>query len=247
MRKQNNSIPPALEPGSQLINSVIRSRKYKRPNAQTHGLYARPAFIPGEDPREFDQILAELFAYWKPAGPDLRDALHGLAETKFHKRRLKKYVQTQLYQCTFHPRHPAFDEEWGSCMFIQHLNAEPETCFDEHAKKYLRRDKIDYLRQKFPETNYPSTAEWVKAIISEILSAPDKPRIEAPELGYSADDLEQAAREWKTDQQVAGSITNAREFLEFELKETERLNALIIKQTKYCAELKLWEESRDKK
>jgi hypothetical protein len=55
--------------------------------------------------------------------------------------------------------------------------------------------------------------------------------------------LEQAGREWRTDQQVAGSITHARELLEYELKETERLNAMIVKQTRHCAELKAWEEA----
>ena len=35
----------------------------------------------------------------------------------------------------------------------------------------------------------------------------------------------------------------ARELLEYELKETERLNALIVKQTRHCAELKAWEEA----
>ena len=65
-------------------------------------------------------------------------------------------------------------------------------------------------------------------------------------MGYSADDIEAAAREWKTDQQVHAFIAYGRELFEYHAKETERLNALIIKQTRYCAELKLWEESRDK-
>jgi hypothetical protein len=157
-------------------------------------------------------------------------------------RRLKKSVQTELHEKTFDPHHPAFNEVWGFCMFIGYLRSEPETCFDEHAKKYLRPAKLNYLRLKFSRTNYPSTAEWAKAITSEILSTPDKPRIEAPELGYSADELEQAAREWRTDQQVKGSIVYSRELLEYELKETERLNAMIVKQTRHCAELKAWEE-----
>ena len=42
---------------------------------------------------------------------------------------------------------------------------------------------------------------------------------------------------------MAGSITHARELLEYELKETERLNAMIVKQTRHCAELKAWEEA----
>jgi hypothetical protein len=57
--------------------------------------------------------------------------------------------------------------------------------------------------------------------------------------------LEQATREWRTDCQVAASITYARGFLEYELKETERLNAMIVKQTTHCAELKAWEEAEE--
>ena len=145
------------------------------------------------------------------------------------------------------PHHPAFNEVWGSLMFIHYLRTEPESCFDKHAKKYLRPDKINNLKQKFPRTNYQSTAEWAKAITTEILSSllPAKPRFEAPELAYRADELEQAAREWRTEQQVAGSITHARELLEYESKETERLNAMIVKQTRHCAELKAWEEAEE--
>jgi hypothetical protein len=226
-------------------DGTARHGKWKRPNAQKAGLYSRPAFIPGEDPREFDQILAELFAYWKPAGPDLRDALRVLAKMKFHQLRLEKYVQTELHRYTFDPHHPAFQEVWGFCMFINYLRTEPEISFDEQARKYLRPNRIDDLRRKFPRTNYESTAEWAKAVMREIisLSMPAERRLGAPELGYTAEDIEQAIREWKTDQQVAGSITYARELFDYEAKETERLNALITKQTKFCAELKLWEQA----
>ena len=247
MRKQNDSIPAALKPDNRLIDAVIRNRKCKRPNAQKHGLFARPLIIPGEDPREFDQILATLIAEWKPSGPTLRDALSDLAETKFRKRRLKNYVQTELHLYTFNPHHPAFNEVWGFAMFIHHLDSDPETCLDKHAKKYLRSDKIDDLNRNFPRADYQSTAEWANAIRTEILSVllPAKPQFEAPELGYRADELEQVAREWRTDQQVAASITYARELLESELKETERLNAMIVKQTRHCAELKAWEEAEE--
>ena len=160
-------------------------------------------------------------------------------------RRLKKSVQTELYENTFDPHHPAFDEVWGFTMFIEYLRTEPETCFDKYAKKCLRRDKINYLEEKFPQTNYQSTSEWAKAVTAEILSVPlaATRQFEAPELGYRADELEQARREWRTDQQVKGSIVYSRELLDYELKETERLNAMIVKQTRHCAELKAWEEA----
>ena len=239
MRKQNDSIPPTLKPDSRLIDSIVRSRKCKRPNAQKHGLFARPLIIPGEDPREFDQILATLIAEWKPSGPTLRDALADLAETKFRKRRLKNYVQTELHLYTFNPHHPAFNEVWGFAMFIHHLDSDPETCLDKHAIKYLRSDKIDDLNRNFPRADYQSTAEWANAIRTEILS------VLLPAKGYAAGELEQAVHEWRADQQVAGSITHARELLEYELKETERLNAMIVKQTRHCAELKAWEEAEE--
>jgi hypothetical protein len=245
MRKQNDSISPTLKPDGRLIDSVIRSRKYKRPNALKHGVYATPALIPGENRKEFEELLAELLGEYNPLGPSLRHAVHCLADSMWRLRRLKKSVQTELYENTFNPHHPAFNEAWGFAMFIDYLGSDPETCFDQHAKKYLRSGKIDDLKQKFPRTNYQSTAEWAQAVTTEILSAllPVKPRFEAPELGYRADELEQAGREWRTDQQVAGSITHARELLEYELKETERLNAMIVKQTRHCAELKAWEEA----
>jgi len=163
-------------------------------------------------------------------------------------RRLKKSVKTELDENTFDPRHPAFNEVWGALVFLHYLQTEPETCFDNHAKKYLRRDKINDLEQKFPQTNYQSTAEWAEAITTEILSGlqPAKPQFEPPpELGFRADEVEQALREWRTDRQVKGSIVYSRELLEYELKETERLNAMIVKQTRHCAELKAWEEAEE--
>jgi hypothetical protein len=245
MRKQSDSNLPELNRDSRLINSTIRSAKYKRPNALKHGVYATPTLIPGENPKEFEELLAELLDEYKPLGPSLRHAVHCLADSMWRLRRLKKSVQTELYVNTFDPHHPAFNEAWGFAMFMQYLGSDPENCFDQHAKKYLRRDKIDDLKRKFPRTNYQSTAEWAQAVTTEILSAlwPVKPQFEAPELAYRADELEQAVREWRTGQQVAGSIAHARELLEYELRETEHLNGMIVKQTRHCAELKAWEEA----
>jgi len=44
---------------------------------------------------------------------------------------------------------------------------------------------------------------------------------------------------------LARAIMQARELLDYELKETERLNAMIVKQTRHCAELKAWEEAEE--
>ena len=117
MRKQNHLIPPALKHDSRLINAVVRSGKCKRPNAQKHGIYAAAAIIPGEDSREYQELLDELMAEWKPSGPTLREGVVELADLRWKQRRLKKFVQTQLSLTAFDQRNPAFDEVWGLTMF----------------------------------------------------------------------------------------------------------------------------------
>src|SRR6516164_11096597 len=80
MRKQNHPIPPAPEHQGRLINPTMRSAKYKRPNALKHGVYATPVLIPGENQKEFEDLLAELLDEYKPRGPSLRHAVHCLAD-----------------------------------------------------------------------------------------------------------------------------------------------------------------------
>jgi hypothetical protein len=57
---------------AQLVNSAVRSRKCKRPNALKNGVFATAPLIPGEDPREYDKPYAELIDEWQPSGPTLR-------------------------------------------------------------------------------------------------------------------------------------------------------------------------------
>jgi hypothetical protein len=186
-----------------------------------------------------------LISEWHPLGPTLRDAVFDLADLKWRKRRLRKYVQTQLSIYTFDPHHPAFNEVWGFFMFIRHVRSEPETCFDQHARKYLRTDRINHLKQKCPRSNYQSTPEWAQAVTSEILlfrlpgSGPPEPEVKSDDLTKA---FEEAAREWKAEQEVAWSMNHARELFEWESKESERLDARIARQIKYLFELKAGEE-----
>src|SRR5262249_39576707 len=223
-------------------------RKCKRPNAQKYGIFATPVIIPGEDRDEFFALLAELVAEWNPTGPSLRHAVYCLADSMWRLRRLKKAVQTELCTDTFDRKHPAFQEQWVFIMFYSRLRSEPETCFEKHAKKYLRPDKIKYLQEKFPRSSYQSTSEWAEAVIKEVLSTslPSPRAVEDPELTKMDKIVNEAAREWKTDQQIKGSVVYARALLEYEDKETERLEKRIAQQTRYCAELKAMEEIRSR-
>ena len=109
MRRQNCSNTPALKHDGRLINSVVRSRKRKRPSALKHGFYAGTPLIPGEDPEEFINLYAELIDEWNPLGPTLRDGVFELADLRWKQRRYRKFMQTKLSLTAFDPRNPAFE------------------------------------------------------------------------------------------------------------------------------------------
>ena len=142
----------------------------------------------------------------------------------------------------FDARTPAFNEAWGFTAFTHYLRTEPETCFEKHARKYLRPDKITYLKQKFPCSNYQSTSEWVEAITKEIFSVliPAIPGELVPERGE--EQMVEALRQWKDDRQVAETILQAVELLEYEFKQSELLEARITRRIKSLFELKTMEQ-----
>jgi hypothetical protein len=132
-----------------------RHPKWKRPNALKHGAYSGAPLIPGEDPREFDKLHDDLIKEWKPSGPTLRFAVRRLAVSMWQMDRMEKFTQTKLSLTRFEPQSPTFDELWGFVMFMGYLRSEPEESFEKQARKYLRPDKIKYLREKIPPVELP--------------------------------------------------------------------------------------------
>jgi hypothetical protein len=242
MRQQTSSVSRANRRERRLNNSAVPGRGWKRPNALKHGVYAQALIMPGESPLDFRKLHDELVDEWKPSGPTQRDAVFDLVELKWRKLRLKNFVRARLRLETSDPDHPAFNEEKGLICFLAYLRAQPETCLEVAAKTCLQPDRIEYLKQKCPRSNYRSTPEWVEAIKSEISSVilPSMFELDRPEEEYNH--LKAIARECNTDLQIVGSLTRAREYLEHESKEAERLDARITRQIKFLFELKAMEK-----
>jgi hypothetical protein len=97
------------------------------------------------------------------------------------------------------------------------------------------------LEEKFPQSNYQSTSDWTEAVEKEIFSVliPSLSVFDPPEPGKQADEMMEALRQLKDDRQVAATVIHAADLLEYEVKETARLNGLIHKQTAHCTGLKL--------
>jgi hypothetical protein len=98
--------------------------------------------------------------------------------------------------------------------------------------------------------NYQSTSDWVEAVSKEIFSVliPDiSAEFDSPVSGKTAEEVMEALPQWKDDCQVAVTIMEAVGLLEYELKQSELLDAWIARKIKLCFELKAMEEMRDKK
>jgi hypothetical protein len=239
MSKLNRPIPPAFKPGNRLNNSVVHSRKWKRPNALKHGVFAIYPIMSGEDPREFEALLSAVSDEWQPSGPTEADKVFGIAHAIWGKIRAQRFLRGKLLANTFDPRHPDFDELRGLFLFSDRMRSEPESAFASYASQYLRRDKIEHLKEKFPRSNYPSTAEWAEAVITEITTEL-LPAIVSlkPEPGEEIDALSEPACKVPVEMRLTLSFIHSREFFADELDQHERLDARIARLVKDLMQMK---------
>jgi hypothetical protein len=106
------------------------------PNALKHGVFEVNAAIPGEDPREFQELFSALVDEWQPAGPTEIDAVCTIADAMWRKLRARKFSRAKVIANTFDPGHPTFDKARGLFLFSCHMRSDAETAFG-HASSYL--------------------------------------------------------------------------------------------------------------
>jgi hypothetical protein len=146
----------------------MSGEKWKRPNAFKHGIFSAIAILPGEDRREFEQLLADVNAEWWPAGATEEEAVLSLASGIWLKRRQEKFFEIRHVKNFSDPRHPSYNHSLGLRGLVACMEREPETAFEELASRMLPPDKITYLKRKCPRGDFDSTAEWAAAVINEI-------------------------------------------------------------------------------
>ena len=238
-RSEGKPAAGARRQPSRLNDAAVGFPQWKHPNAQKHGAFSMCPTIPGEDPREFQELLSALIDEWQPSGPTEEDAVFSLADLMWRKRRAQRFLRTKLIEKTYDPRSPTFDERRGFYLFILCLCSEPETAFEQMGSRLLTAATISHLKQKFPRSNYQSTSEWTEAVVMEIQSvllpaAPPSMEATEPGEGDLPEPLRQMAVGWK----VNASIQNAKEDFEADLNLRQRLDAMIRRQFKHLIELK---------
>jgi hypothetical protein len=161
----------------------MRDEKSKQPNAQTHGVFAATAIIPGEDRQEFEELHSAVIQEWAPDGATEDDAVLTIAKGVWRKRRVQKFVAVQLLKNSHDPSHPSYNESAGLSCFAAAMRNRPEVAFEKWAHRCLRADQVKYLENKFPRSNFTSTPEWAQAVIDEItLVLLEDPANDVPEM-----------------------------------------------------------------
>jgi hypothetical protein len=199
---------------------LMPNRRWKKPNAQKHGVFSNAPIIPGEDPREFQQLLEEVAEEWQPDGTTEQDAVLTIAKGMWLKRRFQRFVEVQSMKNMADPKHPAYDEELALSGFALLMEAQPETAFDKFASRGLSPDRVQYFTYKFPQKNFESTSEWAQAIINDIAF------VLLPEVKIGS---REGARHLEM---ITSAATYSGEAFVRELMLEERLNAMIDRATK---------------
>ena len=104
--------------------------------------------------KNLKNCILTLIQEWAPAGATEEDAVLSIAKAVWRKRRVQKFLEVQLATNALNPKHPSYDEPLGLIRLVGHMTAEPEDAFEKYAAHCLRPDKIYYLRQKFPLSDF---------------------------------------------------------------------------------------------
>jgi hypothetical protein len=152
--------------------------KLKYPNAQKHAVFSKFLVLPGEDRRQFQQLLDEVIEEWHPDGATEDDAVLCIAKGIWLKLRFQSFLEVKLTEKIIDPGHPAHDQAVGFGLLCVLMRFKPETAFEHYGERCLRHDKLLHLQQKYPASDFKSALERAQAIINEIetvlLPATDK-------------------------------------------------------------------------
>ena len=165
-----------------------RRRSAKRPNALKHGAFSETAILPGENWSEFHELHLQVIDEWSPQGATEEDAVLTIAKAIWRKRRVQRFLEVRLTKNCMDPSHPSYDEVLGLLIFAANMRVEPETAFEDYARRCLSSEQVKYLQNKFPRAGFKSVAEWADAIVIEIYS------VLVPQLRSGDPEIDQNSR-----------------------------------------------------
>jgi hypothetical protein len=196
---------------------------------------AEMALLPGEDPKEFEELYSLLVAEWSPDGPTEADAVLDMAKGMWRKARNQGMIAATIMQAVHDPQHALFDEARALSGCVRLLGTLGPERVDDCLASISKRD-AEHLRQKFCKGDFKSELKWIEAIKNEILTVllPTLLNLKLPAAPY----LGLANPEQKLAVLYSASQVITAEVLDHELALEERNTAIIHRAMKRIIECK---------
>ncbi|OSI77938.1 hypothetical protein BSZ21_02725 [Bradyrhizobium canariense] len=126
--------------------------------------------LDGEDPAEFECLLAELTKEHMPWGPDEEDAVLTLAKCLWRKQRHQVFLAVRATSARYNPRHEAYDEYYALLAFMKLLQQMKDAHELERILHDAPRHLAHHLNEHCPRSKYKSAKAWIKAVRTEVLN-----------------------------------------------------------------------------
>jgi hypothetical protein len=204
----------------------------KRPNALKHGVFAKTAILPGEDPEEFQELHSALVEEWNPMGPTEEDAVLSIAKGVWRKRRIQKFLEVEVMASEINPSHSGYNEVVALRFFARYFEKNSDEGFAEYDRilaRLLSVERFNELKRKLPRETFGSASEWAQAVKNEITS------VLLPAIGEPPDKM----------LIVLSAATLSQELFKLELTLDERLDAMIDRAIKRLIQTKAMKQMLD--
>ena len=188
--------------------------KPRKPNSLIHGGFSKFNILPGEDPREFGQLLFDLHKEWAPDGPTEMDAVFTIATCVWRKARAQMFFELAWQVDRMDPSSKAYDEALVLAVYALTLETQPHRAFEPNVTRFLQKERLAYFCKKFPLESF-SAAKWCQAVLNDIRT------VLLPVLQSDSPDQLKLAELTRTAQ------TFTLDLLERELVPEERLDAMM--------------------
>jgi hypothetical protein len=206
---------------------ALKRKNGGRNNAFRHGAFAQDLVLPGEYPKEFEDLHRGLIEEWKPDGPVEEDAVLSLAKCIMSKRRIDTFYRNEAQFAGDHPLELALidvDRMWSTLKTVKTFG---------HATEIIGRlpwQMRDELEKHVPRTRFGTNAvAWIEKLVSHL-----ERLIDGLETAHYLDE--------KGSKFQAERATKLRELTEKKIALDDRVDALIDKTFKRLVQLKTYKE-----
>jgi len=139
-------------------------------NALKHGAFADTVLLPGEDPEEFKELLAELYDEWRPEGPTQIDKVHSIALGMWRKGRQRRYSNKVMARSKLVSKCLKNQAQFTALLdILEDLESGPVA--EDYLSEKLTGTWTDGIGKIHPRGYYSSESAWRAAVSGEIIVA----------------------------------------------------------------------------